>query len=89
MYCLVQHKSSTAHFKHSKRKVNDLGRLIAGRGVDESILQLTVSPQTHMCRSPYQASADWDSCFTQVSPKKPASRILSMLALARDHVSLI
>jgi len=50
---------------------------------------LTVSPQTHMCRSPYQASADWDSCFTQVSPKKPASRILSMLALARDHVSLI
>lgn len=38
-----QHKSSTANFKHSRRKLNDLGRLIAGRGVDESILQLTVS----------------------------------------------
>ncbi|KAK4047606.1 hypothetical protein OIV83_005264 [Microbotryomycetes sp. JL201] len=55
------HKSSTANFKTSRRKLNDLGRLIAGRGVDEAILQL------------------------QASDKKPASRLLSMLALARNH----
>ncbi|KAM0789959.1 hypothetical protein ACM66B_005294 [Microbotryomycetes sp. NB124-2] len=55
------HKSSTANFKVSRRKLNDLGRLIAGRGVDEAILQL------------------------QASDKKPASRLLSMLALARSH----
>ncbi|KDE06810.1 hypothetical protein MVLG_02847 [Microbotryum lychnidis-dioicae p1A1 Lamole] len=55
------HKSSTANFKTSKRKLNDLSRLIAGRGADEAILQL------------------------QMSPKKQAPRLLSMLALARDH----
>lgn len=43
MAIATQHKSSTAHFKHSRRKLNDIGRLIAGRGVDESILQLEVS----------------------------------------------
>ena len=37
-----QHKSSTANFKTSRRKLNDLSRLIAGRGVDEGVLQLTV-----------------------------------------------
>ncbi|ORY77277.1 ribosomal protein L22/L17 [Leucosporidium creatinivorum] len=55
------HKSSTANFKTSRRKLNDLSRLIAGLGADEAILQL------------------------KVSPKKQASRLLSMLALARDH----
>ncbi|SCV73643.1 BQ2448_6073 [Microbotryum intermedium] len=55
------HKSSTANFKTSKRKLNDLSRLIAGRGADEAILQL------------------------KLSPKKQAPRLLSMLALARDH----
>lgn len=38
----VQHKSSTANFKTSRRKLNDLGRLIAGRTADEAILQLKV-----------------------------------------------
>ncbi|KAK4705965.1 large subunit ribosomal protein L22, partial [Phenoliferia sp. Uapishka_3] len=52
---------NTANFKTSRRKLNDLGRLIVGRTADEGVLQL------------------------QVSPKKPASRLLSMLALARDH----
>ncbi|KAK4051787.1 hypothetical protein OIO90_004611 [Microbotryomycetes sp. JL221] len=55
------HKSSTANFKVSRRKLNDLSRLIAGRRVDEAILQL------------------------EASDKKPASRLLSMLALARNH----
>ncbi|KAM0752950.1 ribosomal protein L22 [Meredithblackwellia eburnea MCA 4105] len=55
------HKSSTANFKTSKRKLNDLSRLIAGRTADEGILQL------------------------QMSPKKQASRLLAMVALARDH----
>ncbi|KAI5474904.1 hypothetical protein MNV49_002298 [Pseudohyphozyma bogoriensis] len=55
------HKSSTAHFKYSRRKLNDISRLIAGMGADEALLQL------------------------QMNDKKPASRLLSMLALARDH----
>ncbi|GAA5981903.1 hypothetical protein JCM11641_001937 [Rhodosporidiobolus odoratus] len=55
------HKSSTANFKTSRRKLNDLARLIAGRTADEAILQL------------------------QASRKKQAPRLLSMVALARDH----
>ncbi|GAA5977234.1 hypothetical protein JCM10908_004903 [Rhodotorula pacifica] len=55
------HKSSTANFKTSRRKLNDLARLIAGRTADEAILQL------------------------QASEKKQAPRLLSMVALARDH----
>ncbi|GAA5889300.1 hypothetical protein JCM8208_007834 [Rhodotorula glutinis] len=55
------HKSSTANFKTSRRKLNDLSRLVAGRTADEAILQL------------------------QASQKKQAPRLLSMLALARDH----
>ncbi|BGP49878.1 hypothetical protein JCM10450v2_005783 [Rhodotorula kratochvilovae] len=55
------HKSSTANFKSSRRKLNDLARLVAGRTADEAILQL------------------------QASQKKQAPRLLSMLALARDH----
>ncbi|GAA6048347.1 hypothetical protein JCM3770_000961 [Rhodotorula araucariae] len=55
------HKSSTANFKTSRRKLNDLARLVAGRTADEAILQL------------------------QASQKKQAPRLLSMLALARDH----
>ncbi|GAA5856015.1 hypothetical protein JCM8547_002942 [Rhodosporidiobolus lusitaniae] len=55
------HKSSTANFKTSRRKLNDLARLIAGRTADEAILQL------------------------QASQKKQAPRLLSMVALARDH----
>lgn len=39
----LQHKSSTANFKTSRRKLNDLSRLIAGLGADEAILQLKVS----------------------------------------------
>mgnify|MGYP002717765284 FL=1 len=57
----AQHKSSTANFKTSRRKLNDLARLIAGRTADEAILQL------------------------QASEKKQAPRLLSMVALARDH----
>ncbi|GAA6064672.1 hypothetical protein JCM10212_001788 [Sporobolomyces blumeae] len=55
------HKSSTANFKTSKRKLNDLARLVAGRTADEAVLQL------------------------QASQKKQAPRLLSMIALARDH----
>lgn len=43
IFCIAQHKSSTANFKTSRRKLNDLGRLIAGRTADEAILQLKVS----------------------------------------------
>ncbi|GAA5842547.1 hypothetical protein JCM3766R1_002625 [Sporobolomyces carnicolor] len=56
-----QHKSSTANFKTSKRKLNDLARLVAGRTADEALLQL------------------------QATRKKQAPRLLSMIALARDH----
>ncbi|GAA5920922.1 hypothetical protein JCM1841_003623 [Sporobolomyces salmonicolor] len=55
------HKSSTANFKTSRRKLNDLARLVAGRTADEALLQL------------------------QASQKKQAPRLLSMIALARDH----
>ncbi|GAA5860148.1 hypothetical protein JCM1840_002791 [Sporobolomyces johnsonii] len=55
------HKSSTANFKTSRRKLNDLARLVAGRTADEALLQL------------------------QASSKKQAPRLLSMIALARDH----
>ncbi|GAA5993358.1 hypothetical protein JCM5350_005234 [Sporobolomyces pararoseus] len=55
------HKSSTANFKTSKRKLNDLARLVAGRTADEALLQL------------------------QATQKKQAPRLLSMIALARDH----
>ncbi|BGP26078.1 50S ribosomal protein l22 [Rhodotorula toruloides] len=55
------HKSSTANFKVSRRRLADLSRLIAGRTADEAILQL------------------------QASQKKNAPRLLSMVALARDH----
>lgn len=58
---LLQHRYSTAWFKHSDRKLNDLSRLIARLPVDQAILQM------------------------QLSDKKPAKRILSTLALARDH----
>lgn len=40
------HKSSTAHFKTSRRKLNDLANLIAGRSADEGILQLEASLTT-------------------------------------------
>jgi len=40
---VLQHKSSTANFKTSKRKLNDLARLVAGRTADEALLQLQVS----------------------------------------------
>lgn len=49
-----QHKSSTANFKTSKRKLNDLSRLIAGRGVDEGVLQLTVRPHIFIAITPAQ-----------------------------------
>jgi len=43
---VLQHKSSTANFKTSKRKLNDLARLVAGRTADEALLQLQVSSQS-------------------------------------------
>ncbi|GAA6021772.1 hypothetical protein JCM11491_007241 [Sporobolomyces phaffii] len=55
------HKSSTANFKTSKRKLNDLARLVAGRTADEALLQL------------------------QATRKKQSPRLISMIALARDH----
>jgi len=51
----VQHKSSTANFKTSRRKLNDLARLVAGRTADEAILQLQVRPSSF--RSPGAFSA--------------------------------
>lgn len=40
-----EHKYSTARFKHSPRKLNDLSRQIASRPVDEAILQMQFSPK--------------------------------------------
>lgn len=114
-----QHKSSTANFKTSKRKLNDLSRLIVGRTADEGVLQLQVSTDDwpgvgssvaasgRVGRLSTRAGAGggrgtssasehqhlvalrWvmltASLSLQVSPKGQASRLLSMLALARDH----
>lgn len=40
-----EHKYSTARFKHSPRKLNDLSRQIASRPIDEAILQMQFSPK--------------------------------------------
>lgn len=37
------HKSSTANFKTSPKKLNELARLVAGKTADEGILQLQAS----------------------------------------------
>jgi large subunit ribosomal protein L22 len=58
---LFQHKYSTANFKISHRKLNMLGRQIAGKPIDYAILQM------------------------QFSEKRASSRIMNMLATARDH----
>ncbi|KAG6854791.1 hypothetical protein C0991_001218 [Blastosporella zonata] len=55
------HKYSTANFKISHRKLNMLGRQIAGKPIDHAILQM------------------------QFSEKRASSRIMNMLATARDH----
>ncbi|KAF5388240.1 hypothetical protein D9615_000405 [Tricholomella constricta] len=55
------HKYSTANFKISHRKLNMLGRQIAGKPVDYAILQM------------------------QFSEKRASSRIMNMLATAKDH----
>lgn len=47
---IIQHKSSTANFKTSKRKLNDLARLVAGRTADEALLQLQVSSRLRSMR---------------------------------------
>ena len=39
----LQHKYSTAHFKISQRKLNKLGRQIAGKPIDYAILQMKFS----------------------------------------------
>ena len=39
----MQHKYSTANFKISHRKLNMLGRQIAGKPVDHAILQMQFS----------------------------------------------
>jgi len=59
----VQHKYSTANFKISHRKLNMLGRQIAGKPIDYAILQM------------------------QFSEKRASTRIMNMLATARDHAS--
>ena len=41
--CRFQHKYSTAHFKISQRKLNKLGRQIAGKPIDYAILQMKFS----------------------------------------------
>ncbi|KAJ3515342.1 hypothetical protein NLJ89_g1816 [Agrocybe chaxingu] len=55
------HKYSTANFKISHRKLNMLGRQIAGKPIDYAILQM------------------------QFSEKRASTRIMNMLATARDH----
>ncbi|KAG6814172.1 hypothetical protein H0H92_000848 [Tricholoma furcatifolium] len=55
------HKYSTAVFKISHRKLNMLGRQIAGKPIDYAILQM------------------------QFSEKRASTRIMNMLATARDH----
>ncbi|KAF9462640.1 mitochondrial 50S ribosomal protein L22 [Collybia nuda] len=55
------HKYSTANFKISHRKLNMLGRQIAGKPIDYAILQM------------------------QFSEKRASSRIMNMLATAKDH----
>ncbi|RDB22611.1 54S ribosomal protein L22, mitochondrial [Hypsizygus marmoreus] len=57
----TSHKYSTANFKISHRKLNMLGRQIAGEPIDYAILQM------------------------QFSEKRASSRIMNMLATARDH----
>ncbi|KAG6821283.1 hypothetical protein H0H93_002393 [Arthromyces matolae] len=57
------HKYSTANFKISHRKLNMLGRQIAGKPIDSAILQM------------------------QFSEKRASTRIMNMLATARDHAS--
>lgn len=57
----TSHKYSTANFKISHRKLNMLGRQIAGNPIDYAILQM------------------------QFSEKRASSRIMNMLATARDH----
>lgn len=42
-YSLLQHRYSTAMFKISHRKLNDLGRQISGKPVDQAILQMVFS----------------------------------------------
>jgi len=124
----AQHKSSTANFKTSRRKLNDLSRLVAGRTADEAILQLQVRRRAlpfagDACESacseleqrrapnvarallltdrpcdlqpaPREPHADSPPSppfpslrvhSPQASQKKQAPRLLSMLALARDH----
>lgn len=39
----MQHKYSTANFKMSHRKLNDLGRQITGKPIDSAILQMMFS----------------------------------------------
>ncbi|KAG6817400.1 hypothetical protein H0H87_009044 [Tephrocybe sp. NHM501043] len=57
----TSHKYSTANFKISHRKLNMLGRQIAGKPIDHAILQM------------------------QFSEKRASTRIMNMLATARDH----
>lgn len=57
----LQHKYSTANFKLSHRKLNMLGRQIAGKPIDYAILQM------------------------QFSEKRASTRIMNMLATAKDH----
>ncbi|KAG5652426.1 hypothetical protein H0H81_005022 [Sphagnurus paluster] len=57
----TSHKYSTANFKISPRKLNMLGRQIAGKPIDYAILQM------------------------QFSEKRASSRIMHMLATAKDH----
>ncbi|GLB33801.1 putative universal ribosomal protein uL22 family protein [Lyophyllum shimeji] len=57
----TSHKYSTANFKISHRKLNMLGRQIAGKPIDYAILQM------------------------QFSEKRASTRIMNMLATARDH----
>ncbi|KAG6861608.1 hypothetical protein C0995_014515 [Termitomyces sp. Mi166 len=57
----TSHKYSTANFKISHRKLNMLGRQIAGKPIDFAILQM------------------------QFSEKRASTRIMNMLATARDH----
>lgn len=67
-----------------------MSRLIAGRGVDEGVLQLQVSAPSRLALSLGTLYID-DTCLmyrsrpSQLSQKKPSTRLLSMLALARDH----
>lgn len=57
----IEHRYRTANFKASPQKLNLLANQIAGKSVEDAILQM------------------------QFSPKRPAKRILSTIALARDH----